>query len=215
MIERFLGELADALPGGRRTRRSILLEAEDHLREAAADAARRGLPQQEAEAEAIRRFGDVRAVARAHAALAAATGLRRAALALVVGLVVALPISYLISENLLPPATWSGDELPAALRWKRDVALLLTALAAGAAATAYALARLGRVRLAGAAVAGAGAAVSLAGGLVTFLAVEWSQRVPGAGGAWLATGAATAVLLAPAVLFGARAAVACPRPGPQ
>ncbi|MBD0349218.1 MAG: hypothetical protein ICV59_08700 [Thermoleophilia bacterium] len=207
MIEPFLRQLADALPGDRRARRRILVEVEDHLRTAAAEAERRGLSRDEAEAEAVRRFGDVRTVAAGFGPLALATALRRAALALLAALLVAFPVAYGLTENLLPPATWVGDEPPPALRWKRGAVAFLAAVAAAAAVVAYVLARLGRVRLAGAATGCAAAALALGAGVATVLAVQWSEQVPGAGRAFLAAGAVTAALIAPAVALGLRAAL--------
>ena len=205
MIDRYLDELARTLPCAGRTRRRIMLEAEDHLRESAAEAERRGASPQEAEAEAVRRFRPARAVARSYATLVAATALQRAALALVAGLVLAVPVAYGLSEILLPPATWAGDEPPPALRWKRDAVALLAGLAAGAAALAYGLVRLGRIGIGAGAGACAAAALTVAGALGTALAVGWSERVPGAAGAWVATGAATAALVLPGLALGAAA----------
>ena len=206
MIARFLLELEDALPRAGRMRRRVLLEAADHLREAAAEAERGGASREEAEIEAVRRFGDARTVARSYARLAAATSVRRAVLVLTAGLALAVPVVYGLSENLLPPATWAGDELPQALGWKRNAMALLFGLSFVAAGLAYGIAYLGRMRLAVVVAASAAAALAVAVGFGTALAVEWAERVPGAGGAFVAAGAAAAALVSPAFVLGGAAA---------
>jgi hypothetical protein len=66
LLDKLFDELAGAGGPGRRT----LAEAEDHLRTAVAEGVERGLPPVEAEADAVRRFGDPRtfaaAIKRAH-----------------------------------------------------------------------------------------------------------------------------------------------------
>jgi hypothetical protein len=63
-IERYLDELFDRLAGQGATGRRTLAEAEDHLRAAAADAMTRGLPADQAERDAVARFGSPAVVAR-------------------------------------------------------------------------------------------------------------------------------------------------------
>jgi hypothetical protein len=63
-IERYLDELFDRLAGQGATARRALAEAEDHLRAAAADAMARGLPADQAELDAVTRFGSPAVVAR-------------------------------------------------------------------------------------------------------------------------------------------------------
>jgi len=63
-IERYLDELFDQLAGTGAAGRRALLEAEYHLRAVAADAMARGLPQDQAEHEAVGRFGPPALVAR-------------------------------------------------------------------------------------------------------------------------------------------------------
>ena len=63
-IERYLDELFDQLAGTGAAGRRALLEAEYHLRAVAADAITRGLPQDQAEHEAVGRFGPPALVAR-------------------------------------------------------------------------------------------------------------------------------------------------------
>jgi hypothetical protein len=63
-IERYLDELFDQLAGTGAAGRRALLEAEYHLRAVAADAMTRGLPHDQAEHEAVGRFGPPALVAR-------------------------------------------------------------------------------------------------------------------------------------------------------
>ena len=63
-IEWYLDELFDQLAGTGAAGRRALLEAEYHLRAVAADAMTRGLPEDQAENEAVSRFGSPALVAR-------------------------------------------------------------------------------------------------------------------------------------------------------
>lgn len=63
-IERYLDELFDQLAGTGAAGRRALMEAEYHLRAVAADAMTRGLPEDQAEHEAVSRFGPPALVAR-------------------------------------------------------------------------------------------------------------------------------------------------------
>ena len=64
-IERYLDELFDQLAGTSAAGRRALMEAEYHLRAVAADAIARGLLEDQAEHEAVSRFGPPALVARA------------------------------------------------------------------------------------------------------------------------------------------------------
>jgi hypothetical protein len=63
-IERHLDELFDRMAGQGAAGRRALIETEDHLRAAAADAMAQGLPADQAEHEAVTRFGSPGMVAR-------------------------------------------------------------------------------------------------------------------------------------------------------
>ncbi len=63
-IESYLDELFDQLAGTGAAGRRALMEAEYHLRAVAADAMTRGLPEDQAEHEAVSRFGPPALVAR-------------------------------------------------------------------------------------------------------------------------------------------------------
>jgi hypothetical protein len=59
-VDRLLDNLFDELAGTGATGRRTLAEAEDHLRSAVAEGIGQGLPEAEAEADAVRRFGEPR-----------------------------------------------------------------------------------------------------------------------------------------------------------
>ena len=63
-IERHLDELFDRMAGQGAAGRRALIETEDHLRAAADDAMAQGLPADQAEHEAVTRFGSPAMVAR-------------------------------------------------------------------------------------------------------------------------------------------------------
>ena len=194
-IDRFLHELARELPVW--TRRRVVAEAEDHLREAARAVG---------EVEAVARFGEAREVARRFRQLHAG---RRAAVAILAVLTLPL-LAYPIVENALPPAPWPSEEaMPAHLRWKIDAIVLLYVLAAAIGlVTATLVRRAGLALLVGCTLA-VGTLV-LASGLATVLYLQWVEAVPGTPG-WipLVAAAELAAALAAATLL-ARAARARP-----
>ena len=204
MIEGYVDELGRALPRVARARRSrILREVASHLNDAAGALERGGMPRAAAEAEAIRRFGAATSVASEFAPLLVASALRRAAGWLLAGLVLALPAAYGLSENLLPPATWPTESPPFELRWKVGALAALLVVAGFAALVSVLLARPRRLSLA--LVPAAATAVSLAAAVLVAvaLAVEWSSRVPGAGGAFVAAILAAGALVAPGTALAA------------
>src|SRR5690349_22729895 len=56
-VDRYLDELFDRLAGTGSAGRRVLVEAEDHLRTATAEGVQRGLSSDDAEREAVTRFG--------------------------------------------------------------------------------------------------------------------------------------------------------------
>ena len=103
-IEEYLAELERRIPRTRRGR--FLVEAEEHLRDAARANERRGLDPESAERTAVESFGDVSLVARRLASEAAVWETRiAAALALGATFLFVFPL-YVVPENTLPPATW-------------------------------------------------------------------------------------------------------------
>jgi hypothetical protein len=105
LIERYLDRLLARLRGSARDVRRILAEAEEHLRDATAEAMATGMSEEEAQREAIARFGDPRTVARRFSARlspvpvwAVATEVARAATLLGAIALVAIGVSGLIAE---------------------------------------------------------------------------------------------------------------------
>jgi uncharacterized protein YejL (UPF0352 family) len=155
------------------------VEAGDHLRESAEALRRSGLSAEDAEREAVARFGSPEAVAAAAVRDAWPRSLVPAALLLLGGLLLHGLVLYGIPENTLPPAPWPTR--PGYLTWKLygslgayGVSLGAVLLAAGAARCRWALVALGAM-----ATSLAAFAVSAALGLA--LAVQWAQAVPGSG----------------------------------
>jgi hypothetical protein len=164
-VDDYLVELERRLPRVGRAR--LLAEAEDHLREAAAEAG---------EAEAVARFGSPGEFVRLLRPLRAAAWNRLAALAAVAA-VLALPLAYPLYETNLPPAPWpSAAEIPAHLAWKRDALAVLALVTLGAAVGSFLGSRVART-----AVALAPAALGATGVL---LILDWADAVPGTPG-WL------------------------------
>ncbi len=90
MITEYLVALLEGLPASPRNRRRIIAEAEDHLLCAAAELHAEGMPPEEAEREAVRRFGDPVQLARTFTeGQAAATGVRAARRSVALALLVA------------------------------------------------------------------------------------------------------------------------------
>jgi hypothetical protein len=107
LIERYLDRLLTHLRGSARDVRRILAEAEEHLRDATSEAMAAGVDEQEAQRQAIARFGDPRTVARRFSARltpvpiwAVATELARAAIRLGAIALVAIGVSGLVAELL-------------------------------------------------------------------------------------------------------------------
>jgi HAAS domain-containing protein len=209
-IDRYLRELERELRVGRRRRRRILAEAEDHLREAAREAG---------EEAAVARFGAPREVARRFAEAAAGAPARLAAQLLAVALALAFLALYPIPEQVLPPAPWPGDQPPQYLHWKQEALVALFLVAAPTGIAAFVLARGYRLhaalsrRVVTAVLALAGTCVlALAAALVlgVILAYQWHEAVPGSPGVgWIAALATVqALLLAAGAIMAARAAVA-------
>ena len=132
-IDAYLGELERRLP--RISRRRILAEAQEHLRDSAATHGAAGLSLHAAEAAAVDDFGPVEIVARRLSAEGAIRETRIATLVALSAVAFFVFPLYVVPENSLPPAPWV--EKP------RDIFVLQLAsvviwLAAGALATASA-----------------------------------------------------------------------------
>jgi hypothetical protein len=204
-IEAYLQQLEAALPGPRAARRRIVAEVEAHLRDAAQQGVLAGLQQPDAELEAVARFGAAETLARDFRQLLALRLLGRACLALVAGLALAAVAAAGLTENLLPPAAWPTDELPAALAWRRAAVAAALLLASVLGAGAWLTARAGHRRVAASVASGAAAASLATVALWISLALEWADRVPGAGEAFTAATGVAAGLLVPAAVLAAGA----------
>jgi hypothetical protein len=187
-IARYLRELHAALVVDPWTRRRVLAETEDHLRSAVEAGA--------SESEAVARFGSPSALAARFAEVYAARVTRGTAWLLLGLLVVAFMTLYPIPENTLPPAPWPEDSPPGHLMWKRDLAVVLFAVAAVLGIAAALLRQSVRTSLA---LTG-GALVVLAATTLegAVLAWQWHEAVPGAPGPrWIVPAAvAQAALIA-------------------
>jgi hypothetical protein len=119
LIEGYLDRLLGHLRGSAHDVRRILAEAEEHLRDAAAELVAAGASEEEAQRRAIERFGDPRAVARRFSARLApvppgAVAAELAGTAVLLGGVglVAIGVSGLVAEllgRLLGPGFVAGD----------------------------------------------------------------------------------------------------------
>ena len=212
-IDVYLSELRRALRFRVVRRRRLLAEVEGHLRESAEALRRAGRTAEEAEHEAVARFGAPDAVAAdavraaGPAGLSWAAGLLAAALAFYV-----LPL-YAIPENTLPAAPWA--ERPDHLTWKLYVALAAYGLAVALVLPAFAAARLGWTRLAFAALLASAAALTVSAIAATVLAIQWAAAAPGSGTTLalaLPATAATSVLVLVAVATATLYARPSPRP---
>ena len=179
-IDEYVQRLKHAVPPVPIARQRLLVEVEDHLREAARD---------HGEEEAVARFGPPEHLARGFTAI----WLRWAAGLVTVGLLAYPLLAYPVIESNLPPATWPEGAMPTSLEALRDAFVVLVLLAAGAA-----LAR--RVSVV-AGLAGAAAGVGIA------LQITWAHEVPGTPW-WLAAvpaGQLVGAVLAGGLLARARA----------
>lgn len=179
-IDAYLAELRRALRFRLLlVRNRLLAEAESHLRESAEALRRAGWAPDDAEREAVARFGSPEKVASEAARAAGAVGFFPAALVLLVALGLSVLPLYAIPENTLPAAPWA--ERPGYLTWKLYASLGAYGAAVGALLFALAAAWRGwpRVALVALLTSAAALAVSMAVGAV--LAVQWVGAVPDSG----------------------------------
>jgi hypothetical protein len=144
-IEDYLGELRRELAGGRRLKRRVLSEVEDHLREGAWHEREGGVPDAEAERRVTEPFGSPRLIASRFAEDLAGGGTRAAARAMLLAIFGVVIVRFLPSPALgellgmpadgffEPPGPWPGDVLLPHRRPAIDVAqfAFLAALGAG------------------------------------------------------------------------------------
>ncbi|CAN5273951.1 hypothetical protein BH09ACT13_BH09ACT13_13590 [soil metagenome] len=104
-IDAYLEALERRLP--RISRRRILAEAQEHLRDSAERHGSKGLPPHIAEAAAVADFGPVEIVARRLAEQGAIRDTRIAALVALGAVAFFVFPLYVVPENTLPPAPWA------------------------------------------------------------------------------------------------------------
>jgi hypothetical protein len=173
-IERHLDELFDRMAGQGAAGRRALIETEDHLRAVATDAMAQGLPADQAEHEAVTRFGSPAMVARKMRSAHGAGRLNQASSAgwLLAGLAAAgLGMSYLLAAGRLGWRSPACNQILASSCYSSALRLVDATTSAAIAAAAGATLLIGRwlaVRYAGLAPARRGFA--LAAGLVLALA---------------------------------------------
>lgn len=208
MIDAYLAELRRTLGRAFLLRRRLLAEAEAHLRDSAQALQRSGLPADDAEREAVARFGPARAVAADAVRAAWPRSLVAPALLLLGTLLVYVMPLYAIPENTLPAAPW--PERPGYLTWK----LYASGAAYGAALTAAFLAAVaawrGWAKVSPVAFVASLAAFGISATLGVVLAVQWTQAVPGSGETLVLSLSATAITIAIAVAGAGLAALHAP-----
>jgi hypothetical protein len=175
-VAAYVAELAGRLP--RLGRRRILKEVEAHLEDASRRHQSEGLPREEAEAAAIRDFGDVTVVARGLAAEVAVRETRIAPLlALGATAFFVFPL-YVVPENTLPPAEWATKPQDVLVLQVATIALWLAAGALAAASSLLAWTRWSRFASPVLQLGFGALTASVVASLV--LAVRWVVTVPDA-----------------------------------
>jgi O-antigen/teichoic acid export membrane protein len=173
-IDAYLAQLERRLP--RISRRRILAEAQEHLRDSAARHSAAGLVPHTAEAAAVADFGPVEIVARR---LAAAGAIRETRIATLVALgavaFFVFPL-YVVPENTLPPAPWVEKPRDIFLLQLASVGLWIAAGALTLAAVALSWTRWSRLSSPALTCALIVLAGSVAGSAV--LVVRWFALTP-------------------------------------
>ena len=193
MIADYLAELHRAL--GRRflLRGRLLAEAKGHLEDSADELRRAGMSMEDAEREAVARFGPARVVAEDAVRASWPRSLVAASLILVAALVLHVLPAYGIPENTLPPAPW--ETRPDHLTWKLYASLAAYAAAWGAGIVALVASWLAWTRVAAAAFTLALGAFATSSVLGVILTTQWAHAAPGSG--------TTLALAIPAAAFSA------------
>ena len=176
--ERYVRELERRLPFALGLRTRAISEVREHLREGGDEALARFGPVEEVAAELARELR-VRAIARASWLLPA----------IVVAFV--FPF-YVLPENTLPPAPW--DAKPDYLAWKQHVAVGAFLVALALALVAFVAARV-KPMLAAIPLVGSLAALAVAVGFGSVVAVQWIDAVPGTSATITYAGVAWSLLL--------------------
>jgi hypothetical protein len=213
VIDSFLADLRRALRSRLLLRRRLLAEVEGHLRESAEELRRSGRPAEDAEREAVARFGSPEGVAAAAVRAAWPRSLVPAALLLLGALMLHVLPPYGIPENTLPRAPWATR--PGYLTWKLYASLGAYGVSLGAVLLAAGAAWRGWARVALGALATSLTAFAVSAALGVALAVQWAGAVPGSGTALALSLPATALTTGLAALAVVVAALHAPRLLPE
>lgn len=176
--ERYVRELERRLPFALGLRRRVISEVREHLREGGE--------------EALARFGSLDEVATQLRDELRVRAVARASWFVPAILVAFVFPFYVLPENTLPPAPW--DVKPEYLAWKQHVALGAFLVSFALALVAFVAARV-RPTLAVAPLVSSLAALALAVGFSSVVAVQWIDAVPGTSTAITYAGVASGVLL--------------------
>lgn len=191
-IDAYLGELERRLP--RISRRRVLAEAQEHLRDSAAQHRAAGLPPHDAETAAVNDFGPLETVARRLAAESATRATRVSTLAALGAVAFFVFPLYVVPENSLPPAPWVEKPRDIAVLQLVSIVLWLGAGALSTASAALAWTRWSH--LAAPILVTASAAIVGASGVVAAIGARWVALTPSTPNWPLAMGLAAGCLLA-------------------
>lgn len=203
LTDDYLAELGRKLPAG--SRRRILSEVEEHLRESAAV---------HGEEEALARFGPARDLARPLARTAAARAALRFGILLLPALAASAVAASGLIKDLLPP--WGAIPLELSLEGPfpfgkdQDAVMLLFSVSGILCAGGIAAGALRRVRIALPLLAAGLVVLAALTVVLASLAVHWERVLPAAHGAiWIAAYVLVqASALAGAAVFAGRATLA-------
>jgi len=191
-IDAYLAELERSLP--RFSRRRILAEAQEHLRDSAATHRAAGVSPPAAEAAAVDDFGPVEIVARRLAAERAIRDTRISTLVALGAVAFFVFPLYVVPENSLPPAPWVEKPRDIFVLQMLSVAIWLAAGALAALSAAIAWTRWSR--LAAPVLVTASAAIAGASAVVAAIGVRWVELTPATPNWPLSAGLALGCLLA-------------------
>ncbi len=191
-IDAYLEALERSLP--RISRRRVLAEAQEHLRDSAATHLAAGLSLPAAEAAAVHDFGPVEIVARRLAAERAVRDTRISTLVALGAVAFFVFPLYVVPENSLPPAPWVEKPHDVFVLQLLSVVIWL---AAGVLATASAVMAWTRwSHLAAPVLVTASVAIAVASAAVAAIGARWVALTPATPNWPLAAGLALGCLLA-------------------
>ena len=191
-IDAYLAALERSL--SRISRRRVLAEAQEHLRDAAATHRAAGLTPPDAEAAAVADFGPVEIVARRLAEERAVRDTRISTLIALGAVAFFVFPLYVVPENSLPPAPWVEKPRDIFVLQMASVAIWLVAGVLAAASAAVAWTRWSH--LAAPILLTASVAIAGACAVVAAIGVRWVALTPATPNWPLAAGLALCCLLA-------------------